>query len=338
MPSNQALIRKMKKIFRENGGLALKQARQQIISANKDKSIISQSLRHFSKITLHNTMPVFPALIVISCKAVGGNVKQAIPFGKAIVLITGAADLHDDVIDKSTFKGPKPTVFGKFGETAAILAGDILLAEGLTQLHNECDKLPKGQGKQIRSLISEAILEISMAETLEASLKARLDLSPNEFYDIIRLKAVVPELTMKIGAIVGGAEQDLVEELGEFGRSYGVVSLVSDECADIFDPLEVANRLKNGCLPLPLIYALQNLQTRKMLLPLLSQDLSDNSAQEKIIDLVFETPEVQEFLEELNVSANCIVGILQKSLEEEKWEELKILLSAPFAFFANGFS
>jgi geranylgeranyl pyrophosphate synthase len=335
MTSSQALVRQMKKIFRENGSVALEEAKKHILFTYKDNSIISQSLRHFSKITLHNTMPVFPALITISAKAVGGDGKQTIPFGKAIVLITGAADLHDDVIDKSPSKGAKLTVAGKFGEAASLLAGDILLVEGLTQLYNECDLLSKSQAKLIKSLVSDAILEISKAETLEAKLKGHLDLSPSDFYEVIRLKAVVPELTMKIGAILANAEPEVVESFGQFGRNYGLISIVSDDCADIFDPIELTNRLKNECAPLPLIYALQNPQTKQIILPLLSCNLSDDSIREKLIDAIFNAPEMQSFIKMLIESSRNHLKNLDEMVKEENGEELKTLLLAPLAFLAS---
>lgn len=335
MTSSQALVRQMKKIFKENGSVALQEARKQILFTYKDNSVISQSLRHFSKVTLHHTMPVFPALITISAKAVGGDGEKAIPFGKAIVFITGAADLHDDVIDKSPSKGPKLTVAGKFGEAASLLAGDILLVEGLTQLHNECDLLSKPQAKLIKSLVAEAILEISMAETLEAKLKGHLDFSPNDYYEVIKLKAVVPELTMKIGAILANAEPEVVEKLGQFGRNYGLISIVSDDCADIFDPLELTNRLKNECAPLPLIYALQNSQAKQVILPLLNGNFSDDSARERLIDAVFNAPEVQCFIKMLIDSSRSHLKSLDETVKEENGEELKTLVLAPLAFFSE---
>jgi geranylgeranyl pyrophosphate synthase len=324
----------MKKIFMEYGEVALAEARQQILISNKATDIISQSLRHFSKVTLKKTLPVFPALIAISCKAAGGEVERAVPFGKAMVLITGAADLHDDAIDKSTMKGPKPTVLGKFGEAAAVLAGDMLLVEGITLLNSECERLPEYQGQQIKRLMLQAIKDISTAETLETNLRKHLDLPPTEFYKIICLKAVVPELTMKIGGILANADPDTIETLGQFGKAYGIISIISDECADIFDSLELTNRLKNECAPLPLVYALQNPQSRDLLIPLLDKDLTDAEVMDRISDIVFGAPEVNAFLK-VQVEASKKYLNELKYINKETWEELKTILSAPLLFFSD---
>ena len=77
----------------------------------------------------------------LAYEAVGDNPKKTIPFSEAIVLVTGAADLHDDVIDKTFQKGANLTVLGKFGAPVAILAGDVLLSQGMSQLSRSLAEL-----------------------------------------------------------------------------------------------------------------------------------------------------------------------------------------------------
>ena len=194
----------------------------------------------------------------MSCEAVGGDVEKTTPFGEAIVLISAAADLHDDVIDQSFVKGTKQTVLGKFNAGTAILAGDILLFEGFKRLNEASELIPKTQSKKIMKLVSDAIFEISTAEALETQLRGKLDLTPSELHKVIWLKAVVPELAMKIGAILGNGNSKAVKELGQFGRTYGINSIIIEEFADMLNVEELRNRLKNEYSPLPIIYALQN--------------------------------------------------------------------------------
>src|SRR5665647_614070 len=126
MPSNSALISKMKKILLQKSQPSQENARRSILHNFKDNSQVSQALRYFSNGALKRCLPVFPAIMSISWEAAGGINQDISAFGEAIVLLTGAADLHDDVIDKSILKGSNETVFGKFGLNVAILAGDIL--------------------------------------------------------------------------------------------------------------------------------------------------------------------------------------------------------------------
>jgi geranylgeranyl pyrophosphate synthase len=177
--------------------------------------------------------------------------------------------LHDDVIDKTFQKGANLTVLGKFGAPVSILAGDVLLSQGISQPIEESNRIEMEKSDLIKNLLMEAILEICEGEADEAQLTKRgFNLMPKEYYSVIIHKAVVPELAMKIGAILGNGGPRNIESLGQVGRSFGVISLIIEEFTDIFDPNELRNRIENGCPPLPLIYALQATKTKKVLLPL----------------------------------------------------------------------
>lgn len=330
--SADSKLRNIKRAFKQRGGPAMKNARKTILLTFKDDSYSSQALRYFAQVTLHNVLPVFPALISMSCEAVGGYGEKTTPFGEAIVMISAAADLHDDVIDQSFVKGPKQTVLGKFNAGTAILAGDILLVQGLKQLTEAAELIPKIQSKEIIKLVSETVFEICTAEALEVQLHGRLDLSPNEFHEVIRLKAVVPELAMKIGAILGNGTPKEVKKLGEFGRTYGINSIIIEEFADLLNIEELRNRLKNECPPLPVIYSLQNPQIKANLLPLLSADLLNESTHEKVVEAVLDSSEMQVLQKTLISNANTGLKQLPKILNGKIREELGDLLLVPLNF------
>ena len=332
MTEASALVAVMTKIFRQKGNPALKMAKRKMLLNCKDDGAISQALRHFSKITLRNAMPVFPALISISCEAVGGEAEKTTLFGAAIVMITGAADLHDDLLDKSFSKGPKQTVLGKFGESVTVLAGDTLLVQGLTQLQTASEVISKKQANAIGGLVANAVFEICNGETLEAQLKGRLDLTPNEFNEVIKLKAVVPELTMKMGAILGNGNSQSVERLGQFGRTYGVVSIVVEEFSDLLNFEELKNRLKNECPPLPLIYALQNSQIKDAITPLLYADSLSEGSHKKIIETVLCSKESRDLQKTLKFSTTNELSKLQGLINGKTQKELELLLLAPLRY------
>jgi geranylgeranyl pyrophosphate synthase len=330
--SAESKQRAIKKSFRQKGGQAMINARKKILRSFKDDSSSSQALRYFSKVTLHNALPVFPALISMSCEAVGGDAEKTIPFGEAIVLISAAADLHDDIIDKSSMKGKKQTVLGKFNLETSLLAGDILLSQGFKQLTDAADLIPKKQSKEIIKLVSKAVFEICYAEALEIQLHGKPDLTPKEIHEIIKLKAVVPQLAMEIGAIVGNANSRNVEGLARFGRTYGINSIIIEEFADLLDLEEFNSRKKNECLPLPVIYALQNRQIRSDLFSMLKPNLLNEGVHEKVIEVVLGSNEVQVLQKILVENANIE---LPKIVNRKMREELKNLLLVPLTYFED---
>jgi geranylgeranyl pyrophosphate synthase len=334
MSTNKKLF-EIRRDLKQKGKIAMQNARKKMKLKYKDDSCSSQALRYFATVTLQNSLPVFPALISMSCEALDCNPKKAVPFGEAIVLISAAADLHDDVIDQSSMKGAKQTVFGKFGVGAAILAGDILLVEGLSELTDAAESFENTHAKEFSRLVSEAVFEICTAEALEIQLHKKLDYRPRVYEEIIRLKAIVPELAMKIGALIANGNSKEVEALGQFGRIYGINSLIIEEFADLLDIEELRNRIKNECPPLPVMYAFQNQQIKNTLMPLLRPDLLDKNSHKKIVDAVLESCEVQDLQRILIKNAADEINQLPKEINEKIREELQNLLLVPLKCFED---
>jgi geranylgeranyl pyrophosphate synthase len=329
--STNPTITRIRRTLKQKGGLAMKNARKTIMQTFKDDSYSSQALRYFSKVTLQGALPVFPALVELSCEALCGNCEKSVSFGEAIVLISAAADLHDDVIDHSFTKGTKQTVLGRFDSATTILAGDILLVQGFKQLSEAAESIPQKQSREITKLMSQAVFEICTAESLETQLHKRNDLRPEEYHEVIRLKAVVPELSMKIGAILGNGNAEEVESLGHYGRIYGINSVIFEEFADMLEIGELQNRLKNEVLPLPVLYALQNQQIKTELFPLLGTDLNEIT-HKQIIDTVLASKEVEALGKYLFSNAENEVKQLSKDLSSNIREELANFLLVPLKY------
>lgn len=324
-------IAELRKTLKQKGEPAMKNVRRKLLNL-KDDSIPSQALRYFAEVTLKSPLPVFPALISISCEAVGGNSKLTIPFGEAIVMISAAADLHDDVIDHSIIKHGKPTVLGKFGEGTTILSGDILLVKGYEILIDAGEAVSNKQSRLITSLVSNAISEICAAEALEIQFHGKASPTVSEYHEIIRLKAVVPEIALKIGAIIGNGSITDVNELGRFGRCYGINSIIIEEFADLLDIEELRNRIKNECLPLPVVYAFQNQKIKIELQKLLNDDFTKNRHQ-KFVDKILESNEVKSLENYVISNAKKQLKQLENIKTQKIREELENLLLVPLTIF-----
>jgi geranylgeranyl pyrophosphate synthase len=236
-----------------------------------------------------------PTLIALSCEAVGGNKNETVKIGAAIVLLAGAADLHDDIMDKSVNKGSNPTVFGKFGQDITILAGDALLLKGIYLLHEGCQNLDKNEEDEIFDSIKGTFFEMSSGVAKEASLRGKTSISLEDFLSIVKQKVATVEATMKIGAIIGKGSKENVALLSHYGRTYGILLSLRDEFIDSFEVDEIKNRLANECLPLPIMLSLQDKDRNQQLENILRHEITAESI-DKILDLSMESPVSKELI------------------------------------------
>jgi heptaprenyl diphosphate synthase len=319
----EKLIVQVNRMLTKRSKKALKIAKKEILQEKRESKEINDAFKYYAKGWKD---VVHPGLISIACEAVGGKADDTTSIQVALLLLTAGFDVHDDIIDESKTKYGKPTVFAKFGKDITLLVGDAFLMKALVLLHKLEKQFPAEKMDTIWNIINSLFFELGDAEALEASLKGNIDVSPEKSFRILKMKASTAEAHMCIGAIIGGGEQDIVELIGNYGRTLGILIGIREDFIDIFEPEELQNRMKNECLPLPILYAFKNPQTKKIILDYLSkQKISDEDA-EKIVDIIFEEKSVkmlrnkiERLVEEVS---NSISNVTNKLLASQ----MKILI------------
>ncbi len=296
MASEKKMMQHVINFIQERGKKAVETSRQFALQDDLGYEPLNGAMKYFMDEFWFDFL--HPALVSIACEAVGGKVEKTVNIGASLVLLAGAADIHDDIIDESVIKEPYPTVFGKFGRDIAILVGDALLLKGLYVLHEECEHFSKCQKQEVLESVKKAFLEICRSEAKEASWRGKMDISGKDYLDIIRQKAAAAEASTRIGAILGGGTEDEIELLSHYGRTYGVLMTLRNEFIDMFEADELKNRLEKECLPLPILLTLGDSSTKQTILQLLKAELTDSSL-EKILDLSIDFKETRALLSDM---------------------------------------
>ncbi|HKZ94946.1 MAG TPA: polyprenyl synthetase family protein [Candidatus Bathyarchaeia archaeon] len=253
----EAAMMQIQKIFERKGTKALNMARQAVKEERIKSRKAQQALTYFITEYWHDTAR--PSLMALSCEAVGGDPEITLPVAIPMILISGAIDIHDDIIDQSKSKDGRPTVYGKFGLEIALLVGDALLFKGLVLLNKtEVEKIPAETMLQVNDIIKTMFFELGDAEALELECRRQLDVSPEDYLHIVRMKAADVEAHTRISAILGNASSREVEALSEYGRLLGMMIILRDDIIDLLVPEECRSRITKECLPLPLLYGLQD--------------------------------------------------------------------------------
>jgi len=245
-------------IVQSKGKFAIEQACQKILENNYDNGVIREALHFYAKNVLPKVLPIFPALIYLSSKAVGGNPEKVKPIATAMLLITASGDIHDDIVDNSKQKFERKTIVGKYGKDVALLAGDALIVQGMAALQNESQSLTCEQMKIINDFIVASMFDVVKAEAVESALWQKKNVMSKEFFEVIQLKGAIAETHCKIGGVIGGADKEAIDNLGCYGRVIGILSTLKEEFVDIASPTELLHRIKYELPPYPMLCAMQN--------------------------------------------------------------------------------
>ena len=198
-----------------------------------------------------------PLLMVLSARICGYKGDYDKIFSTIFEYLHAATLLHDDLVDEATLRRGKPVANSIWGNAAAVLVGDFLLARSLAIAAET--KQP-----DVIKVVSGITENMSQGEIHQLMRKGSLDLTEAEYMEIIKRKtAVLFQGTCRAGALI--ADVSLIKEtaLSDYGFNLGIAFQMVDDLLDYtLDTVtlgkEVGADLKEGKLTLPVIYSLKS--------------------------------------------------------------------------------
>lgn len=180
-----------------------------------------------------------PVLTLATVEALGQDPEKALEIACAIEMIHTYSLIHDDLpaMDDDDYRRGKLTNHKVFGEATAILAGDALLTEAFGWMAQGSDKA--GLSSHVMAqLFREASSMAGIYGMVGGQLsdmeaeKQRVDLG--ELQSIHRRKTgALIVLAVRAGALVGGANKDLLEALTDYAYYLGLAFQIQDDILDV---------------------------------------------------------------------------------------------------------
>lgn len=173
-----------------------------------------------------------PALCMASCALFDNQrVPDALNPALGIEVFHNFTLLHDDIMDGSQVRRNNPTVHVMWNSNTAILSGDAMLIMAYQLIANA----PFSVLNPVLEVFSKTALEVCEGQQLDMDFEARLDVTEDEYLEMIRLKtAVLLGASLKIGALIGGASLQAANLLYSFGCNIGISFQLQDDWLDVF--------------------------------------------------------------------------------------------------------
>ena len=196
----------------------------------------------------------------------GADLDAVIGLAGAIELLHAAALVHDDVIDRSSTRRGAPSAHerfaalhrdggwvrdsARFGDSAAILLGDLLLGysddllgEGVTALEH------RDRAAAVRAEFSRMRAEVTLGQYLDSLEEHAWIAFPDaeakqRAHRVIVYKSAKysVEAPLAIGAIAAGVDATRLEALREFGVPLGVAFQLRDDLLGVYGDPEVTGK------------------------------------------------------------------------------------------------
>lgn len=204
-----------------------------------------------------------PMLCLLACEAVGGNPESVLPAAAAIELLHNFSLIHDDIEDDSETRRHRTTVWKLWGVPHGINSGDGMYAKAILQLSRLTERgVPPERAVSAQRIFAQTCVALTEGQYLDMTFETRMDVDVDSYLRMIRGKsAALIGCSARLGALLGGAGDDVVLAYAQFGENLGMAFQVVDDILGIWGSEERTG--KSACTDilsrkktLPVVYAL----------------------------------------------------------------------------------
>lgn len=222
------------------------------------EQLLSAINTHIAGLSFHNRQPrnlyepmtyllslkgkrIRPLLTLMAYHAASGKSPlNALNIAAATELFHNFTLMHDDIMDKAPLRRNMPTVHVKWDENIAILSGDALFAYTMELIVQD---FPEKAAPLIR-LYTQTSLGVCEGQMEDMDLALANEVTIADYIEMIRKKtAVLLGGSLAMGAVAGGASDEVAQLLQQFGEAVGIGFQLQDDLMDAFPPKDFGKQI-----------------------------------------------------------------------------------------------
>ncbi|UAY53621.1 polyprenyl synthetase family protein [Ferruginibacter albus] len=183
---------------------------------------------------------VRPVCVLMGNELFADIVPDAYYVATSVELFHNFSLIHDDIMDKAPLRRGFETVHTKYGESTALLAGDVMLV----QAYDSLIRMKGDYLARILNVFNRTAREVCEGQQLDMDFEKKETVSFEEYLNMITLKtSVLLAASMQLGTILGGAREGNQKLVYEFGKNLGIAFQIQDDYLDAFgDPALVGKQ------------------------------------------------------------------------------------------------
>jgi geranylgeranyl diphosphate synthase type I len=171
------------------------------------------------------------ALTLLSATATDAAEETAVVGAVAVELVHNFSLIHDDVIDGDHERHHRSTVWSEFGIGQAIIAGDALATLALQVLLEE----PTPERVHAARCLADATSAMIAGQADDMAFESRPTVTVDECLAMVRGKtSALFSCAASLGAILGGADEEVVAALAAYGSHLGMAFQAVDDVLGIW--------------------------------------------------------------------------------------------------------
>lgn len=179
-----------------------------------------------------------PILCLATCELAGGTLEMAMPTACALEMIHTMSLIHDDLplMDDDDYRRGRLTNHKVYGEDVAVLAGDALLAYAFEYTAKATQGVAAERILEVVTRLGKAVGAAGLVggQIVDLASEGKPDISLETLNFIhIHKTAALLEVAVTSGAILAGAEPQLVNRLARYAQNIGLAFQIVDDILDV---------------------------------------------------------------------------------------------------------
>lgn len=172
-----------------------------------------------------------PVLLLMASNLYTSDIQSALMPALGIEIFHNFTLVHDDIMDKASVRRNHPTVHAKWGTNTAILSGDAMFIRAYDYIFDYRGR----EAEKVYRVFNQSALRVCEGQQYDMNFETTPDVSEEQYLKMIELKtAELIACSLKIGALIGGANDSEADKIFEFGKNMGMAFQLQDDYLDSF--------------------------------------------------------------------------------------------------------